>query len=262
MKNYLSSVILRSMDNFVFIYPGSMISPNKVLPQTLFSLIFRSKYSHIIIEYHRSSRYFHESHKTYICVYIYIYIYVSHILSHIYIYIYTVPIKKKKKKHHDNLFLRYLISTRPFSSLELLPQPLVLSSQVWKIQGTICNSTVINQLYKSPSQTSIVCHSINMYTVNKLSMKNGSPFNGTWVSSPQIRQFQVAKKAQDRRPLGVPNGKTPVPCHVVIGMWQDVARCGKMWQESPICVSLYTQLCSHSLHACCNVRWRMPTQNE
>ena len=49
----------------------------------------------------------------------------------------------------------------------------------------------------------------------------------TWVSSPQTGHFQVAKKAQDRRPLGVPNGKTPVPCHVVIGMWQDVARCGK-----------------------------------
>jgi hypothetical protein len=53
----------------------------------------------------------------------------------------------------------------------------------------------------------------------------------TWVSYPQTRHFQVAKNAQDRRPLGVPNGKTPVPCHVVIGMWQDVARCGKMWQD-------------------------------
>ena len=33
-----------------------------------FLLIFRSKYCHIIIEYHRSSRYFHESHKTYIFI--------------------------------------------------------------------------------------------------------------------------------------------------------------------------------------------------
>ena len=81
MKNYLSSVILRSTQ-------GQWYLQIKYSPRR-FLLIFRSKYSHIIIEYHRSSRYFHESHKTYICVYIY----VSHILSHIYIH----STHKKKK---------------------------------------------------------------------------------------------------------------------------------------------------------------------
>ena len=96
MKNYLSSVILRSTQ-------GQWYLQIKYSPRR-FLLIFRSKYSHIIIEYHRSSRYFHESHTTYIFVYVYIYMYIyiciTYIITSLYIYIYIHTTHKKKKKKH------------------------------------------------------------------------------------------------------------------------------------------------------------------